>query len=101
MLKWFIVLILAISLIGWLNPLLRRLGLGRLPGPVGGFEPSCGRLGLTNPRWPAGPDDWAGTGAGTGELVRWIDGSDGTLGLEPLDRLGWLDRERTLLPLRL
>ena len=32
MLKWFIVFTLAISLIGWVNPLLRKLGLGRLPG---------------------------------------------------------------------
>lgn len=34
MLKWFIVFTLAISLIGWVNPLLRKLGLGRLPGDV-------------------------------------------------------------------
>ena len=34
MLKWFIVLALAILLIGWVNPLLRRLGLGRLPGDI-------------------------------------------------------------------
>jgi hypothetical protein len=34
LLKWFIVLILAISLIGWFSPLLRKLGLGRLPGDV-------------------------------------------------------------------
>ena len=34
MLKWFIVVALAISLIGWVNPLLRRLGLGRLPGDI-------------------------------------------------------------------
>ena len=34
MLKWFIVVALAISLIGWVNPLLRKLGLGRLPGDI-------------------------------------------------------------------
>jgi hypothetical protein len=34
MLKWFIVFLLAISLIGWVNPLLRRIGLGRLPGDI-------------------------------------------------------------------
>ena len=34
MLKWFIVFVLAMSLIGWFTPLLRRLGLGRLPGDV-------------------------------------------------------------------
>ena len=34
MLKWFIVIALAISLIGWANPLLRKLGLGRLPGDI-------------------------------------------------------------------
>ena len=34
MLKWFIVLALAILLIGWVSPLLRRLGLGRLPGDI-------------------------------------------------------------------
>ena len=34
MLKWFIVFMLALSLIGWVNPLLRRLGLGRLPGDI-------------------------------------------------------------------
>lgn len=34
MLKWFIVFALAISLIGWVNPLLRKLGLGRLPGDI-------------------------------------------------------------------
>jgi len=33
-LKWFIVFILALSLIGWVNPLLRKLGLGRLPGDI-------------------------------------------------------------------
>ena len=34
MLKWFIVFTLAISLIGWVNPLLRKIGLGRLPGDI-------------------------------------------------------------------
>ncbi len=34
MLKWFIVFALAIALIGWVNPLLRRFGLGRLPGDI-------------------------------------------------------------------
>lgn len=34
MLKWFIVFALAISLIAWVNPLLRKLGLGRLPGDI-------------------------------------------------------------------
>jgi hypothetical protein len=32
--KWLIVFILAMSLIGWFTPLLRRLGLGRLPGDI-------------------------------------------------------------------
>jgi hypothetical protein len=32
LLKWFVVFVLALSLIGWVSPLLRRLGLGRLPG---------------------------------------------------------------------
>ncbi len=34
MLKWLLVFVLAMSLIGWFTPLLRRLGLGRLPGDV-------------------------------------------------------------------
>ena len=34
MLKWLIVFILAMPLIGWFTPLLRRLGLGRLPGDI-------------------------------------------------------------------
>ena len=34
MLKWLIVFALAIALIGWVNPLLRRIGLGRLPGDI-------------------------------------------------------------------
>src|SRR4051794_34695278 len=73
---------------------------GRLPGmvePLGGLEPSCCRfIGVTKPR----PEGLGGAGAGTGEPLRWIDGSDGTLGFEPVDRLGWLERDRTL-PLRL
>jgi hypothetical protein len=32
MIRWFIVIFLALLLIGWLTPLLQRLGLGRLPG---------------------------------------------------------------------
>ena len=34
MFKWLIVFALALSLIGWLTPLLRRFGLGRLPGDI-------------------------------------------------------------------
>ncbi len=34
MLKWFIVFTLALALIGWVNPLLRKIGLGRLPGDI-------------------------------------------------------------------
>lgn len=34
MLKWLIVFILAMSLMGWFTPMLRRLGLGRLPGDI-------------------------------------------------------------------
>ena len=34
MLKWFIAFMLAIVLIGGLTPLLRRVGLGRLPGDL-------------------------------------------------------------------
>jgi hypothetical protein len=33
-LKWLIVFALAMSLIGWFTPLLRRFGLGRLPGDI-------------------------------------------------------------------
>jgi hypothetical protein len=33
-LRWIVVLALALALIGWLSPLLRRIGLGRLPGDV-------------------------------------------------------------------
>ena len=32
MLRWFLVLFLALMLISWVSPLLRRMGLGRLPG---------------------------------------------------------------------
>src|ERR1044071_10251482 len=74
------------------TPLFRSIAFCRRPGPVGGLEPGC-RLGVTKPR---GPDWCDAIGAGTGELVRWIDGSDGTLGFDPLDRFGWLVRERTL-----
>ena len=34
MLKWLVVLMLALALIGWFTPLLRRIGLGRLPGDL-------------------------------------------------------------------
>jgi hypothetical protein len=34
MLKWLLVFALAILLIGWVNPLLKRIGLGRLPGDI-------------------------------------------------------------------
>jgi DUF2905 family protein len=34
LLKWFIVFAIAIALIGWVNPLLRKIGLGRLPGDI-------------------------------------------------------------------
>jgi DUF2905 family protein len=34
LLRWLIVFFLAMSLIGWFTPLLRRLGLGRLPGDI-------------------------------------------------------------------
>jgi hypothetical protein len=34
MLKWLIAFTLALALIGWLNPFLRRIGLGRLPGDL-------------------------------------------------------------------
>ena len=34
MLKWLIVFMLAIALIGWFTPMLRRIGLGRLPGDI-------------------------------------------------------------------
>ena len=32
MLRWVIVVFLALVLISWMSPLLRRFGLGRLPG---------------------------------------------------------------------
>jgi len=32
MLRWLIVLFLALMLISWLTPLLQRMGFGRLPG---------------------------------------------------------------------
>jgi len=32
MLRWFIVVFLALMCISWLSPLLRRIGFGRLPG---------------------------------------------------------------------
>lgn len=34
MLKWFLAFMLALALIGWLTPFLRKVGLGRLPGDV-------------------------------------------------------------------
>jgi len=34
MLKWLLVLVLAILLLGALSPWLRRIGLGRLPGDI-------------------------------------------------------------------
>jgi hypothetical protein len=34
MMKWFLVFVLAMSLIGWFTPFLKRLGLGRLPGDI-------------------------------------------------------------------
>jgi hypothetical protein len=34
MLRWLIVFMLALALIGWFTPLLRRIGLGRLPGDI-------------------------------------------------------------------
>src|SRR5574337_538130 len=67
---------------------------GREPGPVGGLLPSCGRLPGLLGVLPVGCTE---TGPVAGAvLVRWIDGSDGTLGLLPLERFGWLARERTL-----
>ena len=32
MFRWLLVIVLALMLISWLTPLLRRLGFGRLPG---------------------------------------------------------------------
>ena len=34
MTRWFIVFLLAMLLISWVQPLLRKLGLGRLPGDL-------------------------------------------------------------------
>ena len=34
MIRWMIVIFLALLLISWFTPLLQRLGLGRLPGDV-------------------------------------------------------------------
>ena len=34
MMKWMLVFVLAMSLIGWFTPFLKRIGLGRLPGDV-------------------------------------------------------------------
>ena len=34
MIRWLIVIVLALVLISWMTPLLRRLGLGRLPGDL-------------------------------------------------------------------
>ena len=34
MIRWMIVIFLALLLISWATPLLRRLGLGRLPGDL-------------------------------------------------------------------
>ena len=34
MIRWFLVVFLALMLISWLSPLLQRLGVGRLPGDL-------------------------------------------------------------------
>jgi hypothetical protein len=34
LLRWLIVFALALALIGWVQPFLRRIGLGRLPGDI-------------------------------------------------------------------
>ncbi|MFT4243775.1 MAG: DUF2905 domain-containing protein [Acidovorax sp.] len=34
MLRWLLVVFLALMFIGWLSPLLRRMGFGRLPGDL-------------------------------------------------------------------
>ncbi|MBL0944758.1 MAG: DUF2905 domain-containing protein [Hydrogenophaga sp.] len=34
MIRWMIVIFLALLLISWVTPLLRKLGLGRLPGDL-------------------------------------------------------------------
>ena len=34
MIRWFLVVFLALMLISWLSPLLQRLGFGKLPGDL-------------------------------------------------------------------
>ena len=34
MIRWFIVIFLALMLISWVSPLLQKLGLGKLPGDL-------------------------------------------------------------------
>ena len=34
MIRWFLVVFLALMLISWLTPMLRKLGFGRLPGDL-------------------------------------------------------------------
>jgi len=34
MIRWFIVIFLALVFIGWFSPLLQKLGLGKLPGDL-------------------------------------------------------------------
>ena len=34
MIRWFLVVFLALMLISWLTPVLRKLGFGRLPGDL-------------------------------------------------------------------
>ena len=34
MLRWFLVIFLALMFLSWLSPLLRRMGFGRLPGDL-------------------------------------------------------------------
>ena len=34
MLRWFLVVFLALMFISWLSPMLRRIGFGRLPGDL-------------------------------------------------------------------
>lgn len=34
MIRWFIVIFLALVFIGWFSPLLQKLGFGRLPGDL-------------------------------------------------------------------
>ena len=60
-----------------------RIDIAASCGLDGGFIPNCGRLGglLPDARGPdCGPDEDVLTGC---VLERWIDGSEGTLGLEP------------------